>query len=54
MPYGDVTGTIAAIREAYMSPRRSEARNRIQSCFPLERRDRGLKAAIDELLDGGS
>jgi glycosyltransferase involved in cell wall biosynthesis len=50
VPYGDVQATVEAIRKAINSDKGKEARERIKSLFPLERRERELVAEVEELL----
>jgi len=48
--YGDPKATAEAIREALKSDKGKVARERIKTMFPIERRERELVRAINEIL----
>ena len=50
VPYGDEKATAEAIKEALNSDKGKEARERIKSMFPLERREKELTGIINEML----
>ncbi len=49
VPYGDAYATAEAIKEAINSNKGKEARERIKTIFPIEKRERELKRIIEEL-----
>jgi len=51
VPYGDVGATVRAIKKGLKSDNGKEARERIRTMFPLERRERELVSEVQELLD---
>jgi len=53
VPYGDVGRTVTAVRETYSNADGNAARARIQTYYPLERREQSLKLEISQLLSGG-
>jgi len=51
VPYGNPRKTALAIKEALLSPKGKEARNRIVKKFPLSKREEALHEIIKNLLD---
>ena len=49
-PYGDENATAEAIKEALKSDKGKEARARIKAMFPIERREKELLQAVDDLF----
>ena len=52
VPYGDAKATAEAIKKALNSNKGKEARERIETLFPLERRETALFNIVHELLGG--
>lgn len=53
VPYGDIGRSVEAVRESYSNEDGNASRAQIQTCYPLERRQRSLELEISQLLIGG-